>query len=278
MSERVAVLDGKVFPDGNAQLSVWDRGLLAGEGLFETMRVYGGEVFALDDHLDRLARGAQAIGITMPASAEQIAEEVRAAVREAGSGDLTARIVLTAGVAGAQAPSRIVLIEPLRIPPAVLYRDGAAAISLRGGGWPFKSTSYLRSVLAGREAQARGAHEAIWVNDGWVSEGASSNVFAVIGDALVTPALDGSILAGITRKHLLSLAPELGLRVEERALRVETLRASDEVFIASSLRELLPIARLDESPIARDSTWPVTRRLHQALRARAGASSALPWV
>jgi branched-chain amino acid aminotransferase len=285
MSRRAAVVNGQLFPDGNGTVSVWDRGLLLGDGLFETMRAYGGKVLALDEHLERLEQGAGVLGIGPLAPRADRVREVHEAAAAAGGGELAVRLLLTRGsVAGASSsgagrPTRAVLAEPFQPLPAALYVRGAAAITREaaGPGSAIKSTSYLRSLLASREAAAAGAHEAIWVAGGQVREGASSNVFLFTDGQLVTPPDDGAILAGITRRLLLQLSSSLGIQCVERPVAVGEIHGASEAFICSSLREIVPLVEVDGAAIGPGMPGSVTRTLHASLRAYAGARGAEPW-
>lgn len=265
-------------------MSVFDRGFLYGDSVFETLRTYGGSPFELEEHLLRLERSAQRVFIPLPLSLEDLGAEVSTAIEAAGNAESYVRLMITRGQgplgldpALADRPCRVIIVQPLQPPPADQYARGIAAISYRTervvdatSARGAKIGNYLISVLAMREARLAGAAEALILDGrGHLLEGASSNVFAVVGGRLVTPAEDQGILAGITRAHVLAAAAELGVPTELRALELEVARDADELFISSSIRELLPVVTLDGQAIGTGTPGPLFRQLLQAFRLRA---------
>jgi branched-chain amino acid aminotransferase len=282
-------MDGRRCPPDEATVSVFDRGFLYGDSVFETLRTYGGLPFELDEHLRRLESSAARVHIPMPLAREQLRAEVLEAISAAGNAESYARLMITRGEgqlgldpALAERPRRVIIIQPLHPPPAEQYDAGISAISYRTervvdatSAQGAKVGNYLISVLAVREARLAQAHEAL-IQDGQgrILEGASSNVFVVQRGTLVTPPEDAGILAGITRAHLLTLAAELGLPSELKTLELGAVLAADELFISSSIRELLAVVRLDGQTIGTGKPGPIYRRLLAAFRARArGARS-----
>jgi branched-chain amino acid aminotransferase len=269
-------------PD-DAKVSVYDRGFLYGDSVFETIRTYGGEPFALGEHMARLARSAERVAIAMPLSPADFGMEVRLAVRAARNPESYARAMLTRGSgpvgldpALAGAPLRVILVEPLTPLPATMYRDGVAVVTVRteraaDAAHGAKVGNYLGSLLALRQARARGAHEALVLDAaGRVVEGTTSNVFSVRAGELTTPPEQAGILVGITRAHVLDLCAEKGLRVHLAPLSPDDLAAADEVFICSSMREIVPVVRVDDRLVAGGRPGPVTRALHAAFRSHTG--------
>jgi branched-chain amino acid aminotransferase len=289
---RLASIDGIISPPDEAKVSIYDRGFLYGDSVFETVRTYGGEPFALVEHMARLSRSAARVGIAMPVSAADFGMELRVAVRAARNTESYARAMLTRGSgpvgldpALAGAPLRVVLVEPLVPLPAALYRDGIAVVTVRteragDAAQGAKVGNYLASLLALKEARARGAHEAIILDAaGRVVEGTTSNVFIVRGQGeLCTPPEQAGILAGITRAHLIELAAALGHPVHLGPLGPEDLASAAEVFISSSIREVVPVVKVDDHRIGDGHPGPVTRALHAAFRVRAGlGAEPMPW-
>ena len=278
---RIAIINGRVLTPEEAQLSVYDRGVLYGDSIFETVRTYNGKPFALGDHLARLARSAERTFIELSVPLATIAAEVEQGIVRAQNPESFARIMITRGSgplgldpALARDPQRVILIEPFTPPPPEAYEDGIGAISYRtvrstdatpaAGA---KVANYLTSVLAIREARARGAAEAFIIDGrGRVLEGTTSNVFLVKDGRLVTAPEESGILSGITRAYLLRAAQELGIDVSIRDIREEELLEADELFISSTLREVLPVTRLDGRAVGQGRPGPVTRRIHQAFR------------
>lgn len=288
---RVVSIDGSIVAPEDAKVSVYDRGFLYGDSVFETIRTYRGEAFALGEHMERLERSAERVAISMPAPREQIAEEVRAAIAAAGNAESYARVMISRGAGPlgldpslSLRPLRVVLIEPLTPLPASMYREGVSVVSVRterpaDAAQGAKVGNYLASLLALRAAKEAGAHEALITNiAGRVVEGTTSNVFAVQKGELVTPPEDAGILPGITRALLLSAAADIGLPVRFAMMTPEDLSRSEEVFLSSSLREVLPVVRVDGAVVADGKPGRVTRELHAAFRRRAGlGGQPMPW-
>lgn len=289
---RLVAIDGSIVSPDRAVVSVYDRGFLYGDAVFEVLRTYGGVPFALGEHVARLRRSADRVLIPMPIGEAELEREIAWVIAEAGNPESYARIMLTRGAGPlgldpdlASRPLRVILVEPVHPPPREHYARGialATVATVRAADGTSaagaKVSNYLASLLAVREAKARGAQEALIVDGrGDVVEGASSNVFVVKGGVLHTPPEDAGILAGITRAHILEAARGLGLRVELRSLRPEDLYAADEVFITSSIREVLPAVRVDGRAIGEGHPGPLTRALHRAFRAIVGAGGPLPW-
>jgi branched-chain amino acid aminotransferase len=283
---RIAVVDGVTSPLESATVSVEDRGFLYGDSVFETMRTYSGVLFALERHLERLERSAGLAHIPMPLPREALARELAGAVASAGNAESYVRVMVTRGrgelgldpgLAGA--PSRVVIVTPLVEPPSSVYKDGitASTFGVRRaadgtGAEGAKLGNYLVSVLAMRAARAASASEALIVDgEGRVVEGATSNVFFVERGSLVTPPEEAGILAGITRAVVLDVAREAGIPVSLRSPSKAELGAFDEMFISSSIRELVAVVGVDGVRIGEGKPGPVYRRLLAAFRAKVHA-------
>lgn len=286
----LVVLDGQYCPPAEPSVSVFDRGFLYGDSVFETLRTYDGKPFELEEHLRRLERSAGLVFIPLPISIAELAREVLAAIAAAGNRESYVRVMVTRGQGPlgldpglADQPRRVIIVQPLVPPPADQYVQGIGAVSYRTervldatSAQGAKIGNYLMSVLALREARKAGAAEALIVDgQGRLLEGASSNVFLVEGGRLITPPVEAGILAGITRAHLLVIADELGIPVELNAFRLEAAAAADELFISSSIRELLPVVCLDGKQIGPGSPGPIYQRLLAAFRSHTrGVSTA----
>lgn len=279
----VVCIDGALVAPERARISVFDRGFLYGDSVFETVRTYFGKPFALAEHLARLERSASLVYIPLPVSLQMLEQEMLATVAAASNEESYIRITVTRGQgelgldpALAEQPTRVIIVGPLSAPPAAAYEHGVSVVTFRTQR-PSDNTiaegakigNYLVAVLGVRAARAASAHEALIVTgDDRVVEGASSNVFGIEGGALVTPPVEAGILPGITRDRVLACARELGLEIRLETPTVERLLAMEEIFICSSIRELLPVVRVDSQLVGGGSPGPLTRRLHNGFRDR----------
>jgi branched-chain amino acid aminotransferase len=262
-------VDGKFVPDSEAVFPVNDLGLLRGYGCFDFMRTYNGRVIFIRDHIQRLVRSAAQIGIELPLSESELIQLVEETLRRNPPVESNVRILVTGGaspdfITPQGRPRIAILVAPLSPYPAAWYAEGAKIItvahtrSIPGA----KTIDYIRAILVLAEARRRGAIEAVYVDpDGWVREGTTSNIFAFIGDRLVTPG--AHILNGITRRKVLDLAEE-GYAVDIRDLHRRELVRADEVFITSSNRLIVPIARVDEAVIGAGRPGERTQALMRA--------------
>lgn len=281
-------IDGTVVDSAEARVSVFDRGFLYGDSVFEVYRTYGGVPFAEAEHLERLDRSAALLMIPMPVSLETLSSEVRSTLDAAGEGEWYIRVVITRGtgpltydLSTASAPLRVVIAAPVSVPPREHYERGVAVAVLeasrptddpRASG--AKASNYLANLLAVHEAKQKGAQEALLLGrGGQILEGASSNIFIVKDGKVRTPEAQTGILVGITRATIFAAAAEEGIEVEEAEVRPEDLYGADEAFLTSSIREVMPVVAADGRTIGSGTPGPVTKRLHQGyLRAVARAT------
>jgi branched-chain amino acid aminotransferase len=279
VSEPIAWVRGALVPVSAASVSVLDRGFRAGEGIFETLRAYGDHLFRLSAHVRRAQAGAEALGFVL--DAEELAAALRATatanLARLGGEDSAVRLTASAGsiepdgpfpgVAVGE-PTIVVTSHRLAIDAEVERRGVAARTGASIRGLPqVKSLSYGATLAAQRAARAAGAHEALLTApDGQVVEGATSNLFAVIDDRLVTPPLDAGLLEGVTRGVVLELAAALGIEVELRPLHREELLGAAEAFLTASVREVVPLVEVDGVTIGGGQPGPWTRSLHRAYR------------
>jgi len=267
-ADYVASVDGVVSED--ARVSVMDRGFLYGDSVFEVFRTYGPTPHALVAHLDRMERSAEAIALTLPPRAKLV-DDIRVTL-EAAPGDRRVRVVITRGVdesgiaPSELAPTRVVIAQSLKPLEPTYYTEGIGVVTHVGVASPMpgaKVSNYLPSVMATGTARAAGAHEAVLVDEeGRVHEGATSNVFVVRDGVLSTPPL-GRILAGVTRSTVLDLAKREDMKVREAHVALE---GADEVFITSTVRELMPVVRVDGRTVADGEPGPVWAKLRARFR------------
>lgn len=277
MSIRVHI-DGRVRHAEEARIPVLDRGFLYGDSVYETIGTVKGRLFALAEHLDRLERSAARIALRLPPRAT-IEQAIRDTVAAAGNAESRVRVVVTRGEgkldldpATAGEPRLVVIVQPLGGPSPEMYARGVAVeiVSVQRNhpaaiDPAVKSGNYLNNVLALGEARRRrpGVHEAILcAANGSVAEGATSNVFAVVGGEVRTPALEVGILDGVTRGKVLALARANRIPCREVAfMSADELRGADEAFLTSAARGILPATEVDGRPLGAGVPGPVTRRL-----------------
>ncbi len=270
----VVCLNGEFLPAEEAKVSIFDRSFLYGDGLFETLRVYGGHPFAWTEHLDRLERSAGRMGLRMPTTRDTLRSMSLELLRRNGQSEALLRIQVSRGQGsrgyspkGAESPIWVVSTHPATPQdPAQPTRWRLATASMRLAVSdplnPLKSSSKLLQVLARAEAESQGCDEALLLDTaGGVVEGSSSNVFWILGNRLLTPPVESGALPGITRDAVLRIAPDLGFIPRESRCTPDDLRAADGVFLTLSSLELVTATALDGTPL-RES--PGTRSLHEA--------------
>jgi branched-chain amino acid aminotransferase len=282
----VVLIDGTRVAESEARVSVFDRGFLYGDSVFEVMRTYGGRPFCEREHLERLAQSCARLHIPVRAGIDEWSREIARTCEASGLPEHYVRVMITRGtgpmgldLTQAQTPSTLVFALPLSPPAERVYRQGIRVALVHVGratdgtsAVGAKTSNYLSSVLALHEVKQRGAEEAIIVGGaGEIVEGATSNVFAVRAGVLLTPPVEAGILAGITRKTVIELAADEGIEVQERQLHSQDLYTADEVFITSTVRELVPVVRVDDVVVAHGAPGLLAQRLLASYRARAGA-------
>jgi branched-chain amino acid aminotransferase len=269
-------VDGKYYDQKNAKISVFDHGLLYGDGIFEGIRAYNGRVFKLAEHIDRLFYSAKAILLKIPLSHEEIVRAVVETCRRNRIRDGYIRLVVTrgAGTLGlnpnrCKNPCVIIIADKIQLYPAELYERGMEIITvpttrnLHSALNPaIKSLNYLNNILAKIEANNAGCEEAIMLNaEGFVSECTGDNIFIVKAGQMLTPPLSAGALYGITRGVVMELAREEGLTVAEPNLTRYDVFNADECFLTGTGAELIPIVKIDGRVIGAGKPGPVTRRL-----------------
>jgi branched-chain amino acid aminotransferase len=274
VSIRVYV-NGVISDRESAVISVFDRGFLYGDSVYEVLRTSGARPVDLERHLERLRRSAERIEITMPHAGE-LGGAISDTLKAAENPESYLRIIVTRGggpitldITAPGKPSLLLIAAPLAPPAAELYETGASLAivgvertSRRAFDPSVKSGNYLNNIMALAEARRAGAYEAIMCSpDGRVAEGSTSNLFVLQSGRLVTPALATGLLAGITRQRVMELARGAGLEAEEGDLRPDEVRAAAEAFITSSIRGVMPVATVDGRAIGDGKPGPATRRL-----------------
>lgn len=282
MSETIW-LNGEIMPLADARIGVEDRGFQFADGVYEVIRLYNGKPFTLDAHLRRLQNSARGIRLALPIELPDLGDEIAKFLTAAPLRDGMVYLQLTRGVAlrnhaFTQCKPTLLfyarVLPPIPDPPA---GEGVKLLSVSDERWKrcwIKSIALLPNVLAKNQALAAGADEAVFIDDQRVTECSSSNLFAVIGQRLITHPAGSKVLPGITRAILLELAPKLGVVVEERALPEEEACRADEIFITSTTREISWVARWNDRPIGQNRYGPITLKLHIALRQKIARETA----
>jgi branched-chain amino acid aminotransferase len=272
-------IDGKLYDKDDAKVSVYDHGLLYGDGVFEGIRVYGGRVFESAAHVDRLYASAKAIRLTIPLTRDQVRAAMEETVRANNFRDCYMRLVVTRGVGylglnpnKCPTPTVIVITDTIDMYPKEMYEKGMAVITAsvirnhpNALSPRIKSLNYLNNILAKIEAVDAGVPEAIMLNhEGNVAECTGDNIFIVRGGVVLTPGTADGILEGITRKVIIELCHKLGVACFEKTLQRHDLYIADECFLTGSAAEVIPVTKIDGRPIGDGQPGPVTRKLLEA--------------
>jgi branched-chain amino acid aminotransferase len=289
MSQQVFV-GNRLVPKAEATVSVYDHGLLYGDGIFEGIRVYNGRVFLLAEHIRRLYTGAKVIRLEIPLTPAEMTSAVEQTVAANKLSDGYVRLVVTRG-AGALGldirktsnPQVIVIADTITLYPEELYEKGLAIITastIRNHSAALspriKSLNYLNNILAKIEGTDAGCLEALMLNHkGEVAECTGDNIFIVSRGVLKTPPLDAGILEGITRNCVMQLARKAGIEVQEPPMTRYDLFAADECFLTGTAAEVIPVVKLDGRSIGDGVPGPVTQKLRTLFQqfARSGATS-----
>ncbi|MCA9263484.1 MAG: branched-chain-amino-acid transaminase [Planctomycetales bacterium] len=275
-------ISGTLYDKDDAKISVYDHGLLYGDGVFEGMRSYSGKVFRLQEHLERLWDSATAICLKIPISQAAMAEAVNETLRVNGIKDGYIRLIVTRGAGSlgldpnrTSDPQVIIITDNITLYPEEFYKAGLeivtastirnhpAALSPR-----IKSLNYLNNIMAKIEGLQAGSIEALMLNHkGEVAECTGDNIFLVRSGELLTPPTDAGILEGITRQAVIDLAREAGRTVRETTLTRYDVYVADECFLTGSAAEIIPVVRVDNRPIGSGKPGPVTGELMEAFHA-----------
>lgn len=274
-------INGKLYDKDDARISVYDHGLLYGDGVFEGIRSYGGKVFRLEQHLDRLWNSAKAIWLEIPMTKAEMAQAIQDTLQVNGIQDGYIRVVVTrgAGTLGLDPnrcanPQVIIITDHIALYPEEYYRDGLAIITVSTiRNHPaalsprIKSLNYLNNILAKIEGLQAGCIEALMLNHkGEVAECTGDNIFIVRNGRLLTPPNEAGILEGITRDAVIGLAREAGREVLEVPLTKHDVYIADECFLTGTAAEVVPVVRVDSRTIGNGKPGPVTRDLMERFR------------
>jgi branched-chain amino acid aminotransferase len=269
-------LDGRIIPAGEATISVFDHGLLYGDGVFEGLRSYGGRVFRLDQHLKRLDESARAIRLELPMSREEFVAATYDTLEANKIVDGYIRLVVTRGVGTlglsptrTECPSVFIIASQIELYPKELYEKGMAIISCsvirnhpNAISPRIKSLNYLNNILAKIEALDAGVYEALMYNhQGYVAECTGDNIFLVREGRVQTPPMTAGVLEGITRNAVIELIARRELPFRDMELTRQDVYIADECFLTGTAAEVIPVTKIDGRPIGPGQPGPVTRQL-----------------
>ena len=274
-------LNGKFVDEKRATVSVFDRGFLYGDGVFETMRAYQGRIAWIEQHLERLFQSAEMIDLHIQQSKQDFTEILRQLIDHNTLGDAVIRMTLTRGVGPPGLnpelnihPTTVITARPYQSLPSTYYSEGVSLVIVTIKRNPIesmppsiKSLNFLNNILAKVEATRKGAFDGIMLNQhNHLTEATTSNLFLVRQGELFTPAVTCGILGGITRDAVLSLAQAKGISCRQQSLTADTLYSADECFLTNTSLELMPVTQVDNHVIGSGRPGPMTIHLHDAFR------------
>jgi branched-chain amino acid aminotransferase len=279
--ERRIYIDGEFFEKSQARISVFDHGLLYGDGVFEGIRAYGGRIFRCREHVDRLYDSARAIALNIPMTKDEMAAAMRKTLEVNGLKEAYIRLVVTRGVGDlgldpnkCPKPSVIIIADSITLYPPEFYQTGLEVVTVstlrnhpNALSPRIKSLNYLNNILAKLECIQAGVREAIMLNqEGYVAECTGDNIFIVRNGVLLTPSLHCGMLEGITRGVVMELARKDGIEVRETTMTRFDLYVADECFLTGTAAEIIPVVRIDSRTIGDGKPGPMTLKLLRMFR------------
>ena len=281
-------VNGRITPEHEAFIPVFDHGFLYGEGIYETLRTYDGRLFLYERHLRRLRNSARLIDLALPFTDDELATRIQETIAAASlnGADAYVRVLVTRGVGeltydpkATPTPSWVIIVKPLVPPSAETYERGVRVVFVdvvrnhpQSVSPMIKSNNLMNSALAAQQALRRGGFEAVMRNyRGELTECTQSNLFIVKKGVSLTPPLEAGLLPGITREFIFEIGRDAGIDVREEVLRDADLLGADEAFLTSTTREVLPIVAVDDQRIGLGTPGDITRKLLAAFRARTSA-------
>lgn len=280
--EMVVYLNGEYVPRSKAKVSVFDQGILYGDGVFEGIRVYNGRIFKCQEHIDRIFYAAKAIMLEMPLTKDEFKEALKETCRRNDVKDGYIRPVVTRGVGvlglnpkNSKVPTIFIIAASITLYPAEMYEKGMPIITAthrRNKATivdpQIKSLNYLNNILAKIEANRAGVQEALMLNhDGIVAECTGDNIFIIKDGVIITPPIHVGILDGITRRTVIEIAEEFGYKVVEKEFTLFNVYSADECFLTGTAAEVIPVTSVDERIIGDSgAVGPITKKLIAAFK------------
>src|SRR6267378_2878515 len=281
VKEAKIYIDGKFYSEANAKISVFDHGLLYGDGIFEGIRFYNGRVFRLEEHLERLWDSARSILLEIPMSQQAMTEALLETIRQNDLREGYIRLIVTRGVGNlglnpeqCKTPSVIIITAQIALYSEAVYRNGLNVVTCATRRTnpsalnpAVKSLNYLNNVMARIEANQANADEALMLNDeGNVAECTADNVFVVKRGQIFTPPITAGALRGITRSVVFEIAAETGIKVVETDVTRHDVFIADECFLTGTAAEIIPVVKVDTRPIGTGKPGPITARMMARFR------------
>jgi D-alanine transaminase len=264
-------LNGEFVPAEQAKVSVFDRGFLLGDGIYEVIPVYNGHSFLLEGHLARLQNSLDGIQLANPHNDQKWSEIIAELIAKNGGGDQSLYLQVTRGVAPRDhvfpdnvEPTIFLMSTPLKAVPTEWKQQGIKAITVEDIRWQncdIKAISLLPNSLLKQRAKEAGAQEALLIKDDYLTEGAASNAYAIINGTIYTAPKDEKVLPGITRDFVLELARDNGMMVMELPVSFERLLEADEIWVSSSTKEVLAVTELDGRPVGDGMPGPIWKKI-----------------
>ena len=268
-----AYLNNKFVPLDKAKISILDRGLLYGDGVFETMRLRKGRIAGLGDHMKRLLEAVKFLRINFTGTKKSLENIIYAVLRKNKLKEAYVKVIITRGVstglpfgASKSKPTLLVYALPFKGLPKKIYRKGISVNIMEGISKRLKehkTLNYLDNLLCRSEARRKGFDDAVIASpDGVLKEATSSNIFLVKGKTLITPRLEGDILPGITRKNVIDIArKKLKYKIKKAFIKRKNLKNADEVFLTNSIAGIIPVVKIDKGKVKNGLPGPITRKL-----------------
>lgn len=277
----IIYLNGKFVEKESAKVSVFDHGLLYGDGVFEGIRTYNGKIFKLDEHLNRLYDSAKAIMLVIPLSKGELKNAILETLKRNGLKDAYIRVVVTRGIGDLgleprKCPTQTVFIitDKIMLYDEKFYKEGLEVITVsvrrnisEALNPRIKSLNYLNNILAKIEANTAGVFEAIMLNrDGYVAECTGDNIFIVKNEELITPSLHIGVLDGITRRTIIELGNKLNIPASERSFTQYDIYTADECFLTGTAAEIIPVVKVDSRKISDGVPGKITLKLIESFK------------
>ncbi|MCF6149051.1 MAG: branched-chain-amino-acid transaminase [Candidatus Kuenenia sp.] len=274
-------ISGKLFPKEDAKISVFDHGLLYGDGVFEGIRVYNEKIFALDEHIDRLYNSAKAIDLKIPITKSEMVKAIKDTLEANNQKDAYIRVVVTRGIGKlgldpnkCSTPEIIIISDTIELYPKTLYENGLEIVTVTtirnhysSLDPKIKSLNYLNNIMAKIESLQSKAGEALMLNkDGFVAECSGDNIFILKNNTLLTPPESAGILIGITRNCVMKLAKDMRISVKEELMTRYDLYLADECFLTGTAAEIIPVVKIDGRTIGTGKPGKITLELLEHYR------------